>query len=192
MAAGLQLAARLLEVRVRSVSSMVGRLVLATAVLLTGTNANGAVLYTLTGSINPLLEFAGPIHEQSFRFTSDDFITSYLALSAADLDSCVNCSTSGTTIEFWPAGLISTEREQISFWDGPNGVVYGFFFEPGVFSQLGVHTAADIPFGAIGNLGTLTVRRVPEPSSVLMMLAGVLALRRFRGRSAPAARSRKP
>jgi hypothetical protein len=133
-----------------------------------------SIVYTLTGSTNPAF---GPVHAEGFQFTAPNFVTSALSLSASQLDSCVACSLSGTALQFFPNGSVSTiiPVDYFAFTDA-SGIVYGFFFAPGAFSAPGTYTASsDLPF-IISNICTLTVQATPEPSSLLLLLAGVLGL----------------
>ena len=118
------------------------------------------VIYTLTGTTNPAF---GPVHAESFQFTTSSFVTSYTSLSVSQLDSCVACSDSGTTVEFYPNGTLDTvvPVDEIRFSDA-NGIVYGFFFAPGDLSEPGTYTASDFPPNITSNTGTLTVQGVPE------------------------------
>jgi len=134
------------------------------------------IVYTLTGSVNPAL---GPVHEESFQFTSPGFITSSTSLSVSQLDSCVACDPFGTAVEFFPNGAVATiiPVDYIAFTDA-DGVVYGFFFAPGTFSAPGTYsTFEDSPY-ILSNIGTLTIEEVAaaEPSSVLLLALGLLSL----------------
>lgn len=144
-----------------------------------GVTKADSVIYTLTGTSNP--EFGPPAHTESFQFTAPGFVTSYTALSASDLDSCVACFQPGTTVEFYPSGTLPlvVSRDLIRFTDA-NDSVYGFFFEPGAFSTPGTYTTIDDGVYITSNVGTLTVQLVPaltpEPSSLLLVASGLLGL----------------
>lgn len=143
-----------------------------------GVTKADSVIYTLTGSTNPVF---GPVHDESFQFTAPGFITSYVALSAPELNSCLACAAIGTAVEFYPNGTKPTiiPSDLIRFTDADN-MVYGFFFAPGDFSVPGTYTTfQDAPY-ITSNIGTLTVQLVsgvtPEPSSLLLLGAGLLGL----------------
>lgn len=152
------------------------------------------IYYTLIGETNPVFSEdpwnLGPVHEESFQFVAPDFITSYVGIGAAGTEFCISCSPFGTAIEFFPDAAFGFGRDQISFADSI-GVIFGFFFEPGSFGAVGVYSAKNIPDDAVGNVGRLIVSlekpdlSVPEPSVVVMMVAGVAAVyrRRVSGRS---------
>lgn len=145
------------------------------AVALIGTrSARADVIYTLTGSTNPAF---GPVHAESFQFTSPDFITSSVTLSASDLNSCVSCALSGTAVQFFPDGSVPVilPVDYIAFTDA-NDVIYGFFFDAGDFSALGTYTASSFLPYIVSNNGTLTVEQTPEPSSLPLLGIGLLAL----------------
>ena len=137
-----------------------------------------SVVYTLTGSTNPAF---GSVHAESFQYTAPGFITSYIALSASELDSCVACFQPGTAVEFYPSGThpLIIPADLIRFTDA-NRVVYGFFFAPGDFSAPGTYTTFSDEPDITSNIGTLTVRLVPrstpEPSSLLLVASGLLGL----------------
>ena len=130
------------------------------------------VTYTLTGSTNP--EF-GPVHAESFTFTTSSFITSYTDLNPSQFTSCVACQE----IEFYPNGTLNTvvPVDLIRFTD-TNGIVYGFFFSPGAFDAPGTYTASDYPPYIVSNIGTLTVSTtaVPEPSAAMLLMLGLIAM----------------
>jgi hypothetical protein len=147
------------------------------------------VYYTLIGETNAVFSEdpwnLGPVHEESFQFIAPDFITSYLDFTKADAEFCVSCSPFGTAVQFFPDAAFGFGRDQINFTDAI-GVIFGFFFEPGSFGTVGVYSAKNIPEDAIGNVGRLIVSLekpelpVPEPSVVVMMVAGVAAACRGR------------
>jgi hypothetical protein len=122
-------------------------------------NLRPSVVYTLTGSVNPAL---GPVHAESFQFTTSSFITSTINLDASQLDSCVACAPSGTAVQFFPNGTtnVVVPVDYVNITDA-NGVVYGFFFPPGTFSASGTYTASDYPPYIVSNIGILTVRAKP-------------------------------
>jgi hypothetical protein len=144
-----------------------------------GVTKADSVIYTLTGSSNPA--FGPPSHTESFQFTASSFITSYIGLSASELDSCVACIQSGTAVEFYPSGTqpLIIAADLIRFTDA-NDIVYGFFFDPGAFSAPGTYTTFEDEPYITSNVGTLTVQLVPaltpEPSSLLLVASGLLGL----------------
>jgi hypothetical protein len=144
----------------------------AIAALSAGIARADGVTYTLTGSTNP--EF-GPVHAESFSFTTSSFITSYTDLTPSQLTSCVACQE----VEFYPNGTLNTvvPVDLLRFTD-TNGIVYGFFFSPGAFDAPGTYTASDYPPYIISNVGTLTVTTtaVPEPSAAMLLMLGLLAM----------------
>lgn len=85
------------------------------------------------------------------------------ALYASQLDSCLNCLVSSIVpaVVFMPNNVFG---DSIDFAD-INKVETAFFFPSGAFSTPGTYTSSS-PF----NSGTLTVTRVPEPSSLSMVL----------------------
>jgi hypothetical protein len=136
-----------------------------------------SVVYTLTGTTNPAF---GPVHAEGFQYTAPDFITSGISLPASELDSCVACMG----LEFFPNGTASImiPVDFIRFTDA-NDIIYGFFFAPGDFSAPGTYTSSDFPPYITSNLGTLAVQVTPEPvqvapepSSLLLLAAGILGL----------------
>jgi len=152
----------------------IGVLALSAVAFMGTSSARADVIYTLTGSTNPAF---GPVHSEDFQFTSPDFITSSVSLTASDLNSCVACAPSGTAVQFFPYGSVPVvvAVDYISFTDA-NGVVYGFFFDAGDFSTPGTYTASSFLPYIVSNSGTLTVEQTPEPSTLLLLGIGMLAL----------------
>jgi hypothetical protein len=137
-----------------------------------GVSRADGVTYTLTGSTNP--EF-GPVHAESFSFTTSSFVTAYTDLLPSQLTSCVACQE----VEFYPNGTMNSDiaTDEIRFTD-TNGVIYGFFFDAGAFDAPGTYTASDIPPFAVSNIGTLTVTTtaVAEPSAAMLLTLGLIAM----------------
>jgi hypothetical protein len=171
----------------------VARVLALAALLLSAVSMPAAaapIYYTLIGSTNPVFSAPpynlGPVHEESFQLVAPDFISSYFSVTSSGTNMCVACAPAGTAIEFFPNAAFGFGRDQISFTDA-NGFIYGFFFDAGSFGAAGTYTAKDIPAGlAIGNIGTLTVSLtpprvpgppLPEPSSAVLIVAGVAAWR---------------
>jgi hypothetical protein len=116
------------------------------------------VVYTITGLTFP---GAGPAHTETFQFTAPSFISSSVSLTASRLDSCVNCTQSGTAVQFFPNGTLPliVTADSVHFTDA-DGIVYGWEFAPGAFSRTGTYTAFDYPPYIVSDVATMIVQAV--------------------------------
>jgi hypothetical protein len=154
-------------------------------------------VYMFTGTTNPV---GGPVHTEAFQFTTPNHVTSYRALTAIQLDSCTACIPSGTAVEFYPNGTLSTivPADFIRFTDA-TGVVFGYYFPPGSFTTPGTYHAFNYPPYITNDIATIIVQTIPPqpspvplPSSIVLALTGFVAIslyqinrrRRSSGRSA--------
>ena len=147
---------------------MLRRLVLVALISLTPLSAD--VVYHLTDGL------------ASFQYTAPDFITSTVTIQGANLDSCVDPYSPGSTclyVEFAPVVGALGGLAEIAWAINTPGFgesVGGFDYSPGTFSVPGHHT--DIDGG--GGLD-ITVVTTPEPGSVFLLApAALLLLRRWR------------
>ena len=117
-----------------------------------------SVVYTVTGLTFP---GAGPQHTETFQFTPSNFITSAIDLPASRLDSCVNCTQTGTAVQFFPNGTLNliVPANSVHFTDA-DGIVYGWVFPPHAFSGSGMYAAFDYPPYIVWDVATMTVRAV--------------------------------
>jgi hypothetical protein len=108
----------------------------------------------------------------ALEFISPTPITSLTDVFASQLVSCTNCLVSATVpaVEFRPN---DPTGPAIGFID-ITGTEFFYRFAPDAFSTAGTFTslAGSYP-------GTLTVTFVPEPSTVISLLAGLLTLACF-------------
>jgi hypothetical protein len=134
--------------------------------------AHAAVIYDFSGNVN----FIGAV--ELFRYTAPVFITAdiFIPLSALDL-----CSTGQALpcfgVNFLPSGPDTPQHyPELTFQtrnpDNSVGTVFYYFPLGSSFAAYG--TLTNVP--SLGNEGALTVSTVPEPSTALTLLIGVLAV----------------
>ncbi|HEV2297402.1 MAG TPA: hypothetical protein VGR72_02665 [Candidatus Acidoferrales bacterium] len=125
---------------------------------------NFKVVYTVAGLTFPI---AGQQHADSFQFTAPNFITSRISLSTSQLDSCMNCTQSGTSVQFFPKGSVPfiVAADSVRFTDA-DGKIYGWVFAPGAFSAAGTYTAINDPPYIVSDVATMTVQAVPGTSAM--------------------------
>ncbi len=148
------------------------------AIGFSATNARADVVYTFSGTNDTPGADGLAV---GFTYTAPGFLTAPAgtALNAAQLQSCINCSSTDPVAVFQPnnGGI----GDSIVFAD-INDQVSAYLFPLDSFGTPGTYTSI-LPFGS----GTLNVEvTVPEPSSVAMTLAGgvMLALVCFSKRKA--------
>ena len=140
----------------------------------TGVARADGTVYTLVGTSNPAY---GPAHPEDFQFTSPGLITSAVNLTGSQLNYCDACYPTGAVVQFFPTGTVNTivPVDYIRFTDA-NGIVFGFFFDPGDFAKTGTYTTSDFLPYITSNVGTLTVQATPEPGIALLLAVGLLGL----------------
>jgi len=122
---------------------------------------------------------------ESFQYTAPNFITADISIPGSSLDFC---TVSGTlvppcdVVNFFISGPDSPQHfPQIAFETGPTGLasILDYYFPSGSFGEAGTIQSPS------GNTATLTITTVPEPSSLVLLLATILALtiQPFRWRS---------
>ena len=138
------------------------------AIGLCATHARADVVYTFTGTNDTPGADGLPV---GFTYTASDFLTAPAgtALNAAQLQSCLNCSSTDPVAVFQPN--TSGIGDAIIFTD-INDEVSAFMFPLDSFGAPGTYTSI-LPFSS----GTLNVQvTVPEPSELAMSLAGGIGL----------------
>jgi hypothetical protein len=101
---------------------------------------------------------------------------SFVSFTCAQMESSTNCRPSGNAVTFSNQGS-GPFTANLSF-AASNNATYIFFFPTGAFGTPGVYTT-----GTGVNSGTLTVMATataPEPSSLVLLLAGLLCCGLFR------------
>lgn len=156
------------------------RLLFATVVLFA--TADAATVYDFSGSVS----FFGVV--ESFRYTAPAFVTADTFIPASALDLC---STGQMLpcfgVNFLPSGPDTPQHYpeltfQIRNPDNSVGTVFYYFSLGSSFAAYG--TLTTVP--SLGNAGTLTISPVPEPSTALTLLIGVLiGLALFKPASTP-------
>jgi hypothetical protein len=161
---------------------MKNTLLLLGFIALTAASLNAAVIYSFSGITASAF---APVESVSFQYTAPDFIPENLpwpgiTLTASQLDSCTDCTSTGTAIYFTPNDCGSYCNDAI-FFLAANGPEYAFWFPVGAFDSPGTHsTVSDDQYS---NFGTLTVTGsdtptpgtpTPEPSTAVMTIVGIL------------------
>jgi hypothetical protein len=132
---------------------------------------SGAVLYELTGTSS----VTGTPFAVSFAETLPGFILGGITVPAVQLDACSTGFEVCSQVSFEAVSSHDPGFSHVEFSTTTTSTL--FFFDLGALGSPGVYNTV---FGA--GTGTLTVTAViPEPGSItlLMLAAGLLAVRRF-------------
>jgi hypothetical protein len=148
-------------------------------------------------SADVVYSFSGTSYgfSEAFQYTAPTFIpdsipmddlTAWTFLTLADLDSCTNCGWSYNSAPVWFEPNTSEGfgccNDVVRFY-GTNSSLSVYRFALGTFSTPGIY-----PTSVGGNIATLQVGAVPEPSSrwllvsFVSLMIGLMARRRYRSR----------
>ncbi|MDE3166375.1 MAG: PEP-CTERM sorting domain-containing protein [Acidobacteriota bacterium] len=156
---------------------------LALLVLPLVATCQAGVIYTFTGTSSS--EFP-PVVNTGFQYTSPSLITSQVTILLSQLDSCVGCGlppNPDVPVVFFTPDSCSTGivvcYDSIQFNDFITNTGYMYYFPVGTFDSPGSYVTDSYGAPAV-NSGTLTVS--PEPSTVFMLVSGILPTALFRRR----------
>jgi hypothetical protein len=129
-----------------------------------------AVTYTFSGFFGETLPPGQTDYTATFTLEVADFITADVTFPASALISCSGpvtpCASATFVIDAFAAGFYSDPGYEAIILASTGGwSIYYYFAEP-AFATPGSYTS-------LVNPGTLLVTAVPEPSTVVLMLAGI-------------------